>query len=73
MSKRQTNTIIIFIFTAFICAIAANLPYLKMKFDCANQQLTYNYFFKDICHSIKPQHTILKKTPARRYSNWLNI
>lgn len=45
MSKRQINTTIIFIFTAFIGAITGNLSYFKMKFYCANQQLTYKYLF----------------------------
>lgn len=68
MSKRQTNTRIIFIFTAIIGATAGNLSYLKIKFDCANQQVTYNYLFKDILHSIKSQYTKhSKKTRARSY------
>lgn len=66
MSKRQTHTIIIFNFIAIISAIAGNLSYFKIKFDCAYQQLTYSYLFKDIWHSIKSQYMIhSKKTPAR--------
>lgn len=74
MSKRQTNTIIICIFTAIIGAIAGNLSYFEIKFDCANQPLTYNYSFKDILHSIKSQYTIhSKKTLARSYLTGLII
>lgn len=57
MSKRQINTTIIFIFTAFIGAITGNLSYFKMKKD-TSQKLLKKVNYLITCTFVTGYHTL---------------